>query len=289
MKEDKRPRNSFSSDSVKKRDGFSNNQHRKINDRPKDIADVKEDTRENIVEGRNPVIEVLRSGRTVEKLFVSKGDVEGSIKLILAMARDKGLVVSEVDRKKLDEMSGGGTHQGVIALVSPYSYSTIDDMLNYAAEKNEAPLIVILDEIEDPHNLGSIIRSANICGAHGIIIPKRRSAFITPTVSKASAGAVEHAKIAKVTNLNQVIKELKDKGLWIYGMDMDGTVCYETNMKGPAAIVVGSEGKGISRLVKENCDGIVKIPMYGQITSLNASVAAGIILYEITRQRSSIK
>lgn len=286
MKEDKRQRNSFPKDAVIKKDNYSESQRYKENDRTKGDLDKSEDTRENVVEGRNPVIEVLKSDRTVEKLFVAKGEIEGSIKLILAVAKDKGLVISEVDRKKLDEMSDGGNHQGVIALVSPYKYSTIDDMLDYAAQKNEDPLIVILDEIEDPHNLGSIIRSANICGAHGVIIPKRRSAFITPTVSKSSAGAVEHTKIAKVTNLNQTIKELKDKGLWIFGMDMDGTVCYQTNIKGPCAIIVGSEGKGISRLVKENCDGIVKIPMTGQITSLNASVAAGIMLYEISRQRS---
>lgn len=251
--------------------------------------DESYDTRENIVEGRNPVIEVLKSGRTIEKLYVAKGNVEGSIKMIISMARDKGIVISEVDRKKLDELSNTGSHQGVIAQVSPYTYSTIDEILSLAKEKEEDPFVVILDEIEDPHNLGSIVRSANVCGAHGVIIPKRRSAYVTATVAKASAGAVEHTKIAKVTNLNQTIKELKDKGLWIIGTDMDGEVCYNSNLKGPVALVIGSEGRGISRLVKENCDLIVKIPMKGAVNSLNASVAAGIMMYEILRQRGGMK
>lgn len=239
---------------------------------------------ENIVAGRNPVIEVLKSGRGVEKLFVIK-EAEGSLKMIIGMARDRGIVVSEVDRKKLDEMSGTESNQGVVAIVSPYEYSSIDDMLQYAKQKDEDPFLLLLDEIEDPYNMGSIIRSANVFGAHGVLIPKRRSALITATVSKASAGAVEHTKIAKVTNINQTIKELKDKGLWVIGADMDGENCYKTNLKGPAALVIGSEGKGISRLVKENCDIVVSIPMKGEINSLNASVAAGIIMYEVQRQR----
>lgn len=242
---------------------------------------------ENIIEGRNPVIEVLKSGRTVEKLFISKGTVEGSLKMIISMAKDMGIVISEVDRKKLDDMSTTHSHQGVIALVSPYVYSSIDEILKLADKKGEAPFIVILDEIEDPHNLGSIIRSANVYGAHGIIIPKRRSALVTATVAKASAGAVEYTRIAKMTNLNQAIRELKEKGLWVIGTDMDGEICYESNLTGPIAIVIGSEGKGISRLIKENCDGIVRIPMQGELNSLNASVAAGTIMYEIIRQRNS--
>lgn len=244
---------------------------------------------ENIIEGRNPVIEVLKSERTVEKLFIAKGAVEGSLKMIISMAKDKGIVVSEVDRKKLDDMSTTHSHQGVIALVSPYVYSTIDEMLELAGKKEEEPFIIVLDEIEDPHNLGSIIRSANVIGAHGIIIPKRRSALVTATVAKASAGAVEYTKITKVTNLNQAIKELKEKGLWVIGTDMDGEICYNSNLTGPIAIVIGSEGKGISRLLKENCDGVVKIPVEGEVNSLNASVAAGIIMYEIKRQRGSRK
>lgn len=249
----------------------------------------EEEPNENIIEGRNPVLEALKSGRTVEKLFIAKGVVEGSLKMIISKAKDMGIVISEVDRKKLDEMSTTHSHQGVIALVSPYAYSTIDEILKLAEERGEEPFIVILDEIEDPHNLGSIIRSANVSGAHGVIIPKRRSALVTATVAKASAGAVEYTKIAKITNLNQTIKELKEKGLWVIGTDMDGEICYNSNLKGPIAIVIGSEGKGISRLVKENCDGVVSIPTKGDINSLNASVAAGIIMYEIIRQRGSGK
>lgn len=229
----------------------------------------------------------MKSGRTIEKLFVAKGTVEGSLKMIISMARDMGIVISEVDRKKLDDMSTTHSHQGVIAIASPFVYSSIDEILDSAREKGEEPFVVILDEIEDPHNLGSIIRSANVIGAHGIIIPKRRTAYVTAAVAKASAGAVEYTKVAKVTNLNQAIRELKEKGLWIIGTDMDGEVCYNSNLTGPVAIVIGSEGKGISRLVKENCDGIVRIPMQGEINSLNASVAAGIIMYEIARQRGS--
>lgn len=248
-----------------------------------------EDINENIVEGRNPVIEALKSGRTIEKVFVAKGTVEGSLKMIISMAKDKGIVISEVERKKLDDMSTTHSHQGVIAIASPFVYSTVEEIIDFAKQKEEDPFVVILDEIEDPHNLGSIIRSANVCGAHGVVIPKRRSALVTATVSKASAGAVEYTKVAKVTNINQTIKELKDKGLWVIGTDMDGEVCYNSNLKGPIAIVIGSEGKGISRLVGENCDGVVRIPMKGEINSLNASVAAGIIMYEVVRQRGSSK
>jgi 23S rRNA (guanosine2251-2'-O)-methyltransferase len=243
---------------------------------------------ENIVAGRNPVIELLKSDRTVDKLFVAKGSMEGSISVIISMAREKGIVISEVDRKKLDSLAGGSTHQGVAAQVTPYSYYTVEDMLKDAEDKGQEPFLIILDEIEDPHNLGSIIRTANVCGAHGVIIPKRRSATMTPIVTKASAGAVEYTKVAKVTNITQTIKELKEKGLWIIGTDMDGEYCYSSNLKGPIAIVIGNEGKGISRLVRDNCDLVVKIPVLGQINSLNASVAAGIIMYEIVRQRQTI-
>jgi 23S rRNA (guanosine2251-2'-O)-methyltransferase len=240
---------------------------------------------ENQVEGRNPVIEVLKSDRTVEKLYIAKGEIEGSIKMIAAIARERGIPIIEADRKKLDAMSESKSHQGVIALVTSYKYSTVDEMLDIAKSRGEDAFIIVLDEIEDPHNLGSIIRSANACGAHGVIIPKRRSALITPTVIKASAGAVEHIKIAKVTNINQTLKELKGRGLWVMGTDMNGDICYKTNLKGPAAVVIGSEGRGLSRLVKENCDMIVSIPIIGEIESYNASVAAGIVMYEIMRQR----
>lgn len=257
-------------------------QHREDFER-KDNREVNE----NLVEGRNPVLEVLKSKRTVDKLYIAKGELEGSIKKLIGIAKDKGIVITEVDRKKLDEMSQTGAHQGVIAIVSPYEYYSLEDILNYAKVKNQDPFIVILDEIEDPHNLGSIARTVNACGAHGIIIPKRRSALVTSTVLKASAGAIEHTRIAKVTNINQTIRELKEKGVWIIGTDMDGEAYYKSNLTGPVALVIGSEGSGISRLVKENCDMIISIPMNGEINSLNASVAAGIVMYDVVRQRES--
>jgi len=241
---------------------------------------------ENIVEGKNPVIEALKSETTVEKIYIAKGtSQEGPVKLIYALAKDKRVPIIEVDRKRLDDMSVIKAHQGVIAIISPYKYSTVDDILNYAKEKGEDPFVIILDEIEDPHNLGSIIRSANVFGAHGVIILKRRSALVTPTVIKASAGAAMHTRVAKVTNLTQTIKDLKERGLWIIGTDMDGEVSFQSNLRGPIGLVIGSEGKGISRLVKENCDMIVKIPMKGDVNSLNASVAAGVVMYEVVRQR----
>lgn len=255
-------------------------------DKKRKINESFNENVENIVEGKNPVIEALRSETTVEKVYIAKGSSqEGPVKLIYALAKEKRVPVIEVDRKKLDDMSTIKAHQGVIAVISPYKYATVDDILNYAKEKGEDPFVIILDEIEDPHNLGSIIRSANVFGAHGVIILKRRSALVTPTVIKASAGAAMHTRVAKVTNLTQTIKELKERGLWIIGTDMDGEVSFQSNLKGPIGLVIGSEGKGISRLVKENCDIIVKIPMRGDVNSLNASVAAGIIMYEVVRQR----
>lgn len=242
--------------------------------------------REDLIEGRNAVIEALKSDRTIEQIFVAKGDVEGSINVVLGLAKDNGIVVKEVDRKKLDQMSETGSHQGVIAIVTPYKYFSVENILDYAESKGEKPFIIILDEIEDPHNFGSIIRTAEVCGAHGIIIPKRRNVGVTPTVYKSSAGAVEHMRIAKVTNLNNTIDGLKEKGVWIYGADMEGeNYCFDVNFDGAAAIVVGSEGRGISRLTKEKCDVLIKIPMVGNITSLNASVAGGIMMYEILKQR----
>jgi 23S rRNA (guanosine2251-2'-O)-methyltransferase len=247
------------------------------------------DENENTVEGRNPVIETLKSGRTVEKLYIAKGSTEGSIKKIIALAKEKGIVVNEVERIRLDNMSTTGSHQGVIALVTPFIYSEIEDMLQVAKDKGEDPFIVVLDEIEDPHNLGSIIRSVNVLGAHGVIIPKRRSVGVTATVLKSASGAADYTKIAKVTNLTAVIKELKDKGLWIIGADMNGKPCYESNLTGPIALVIGSEGSGISKLVKDNCDMVVSIPVIGEVNSFNASVAAGITMYEIVRQRINKK
>ncbi|MEF9934807.1 MAG: 23S rRNA (guanosine(2251)-2'-O)-methyltransferase RlmB [Clostridium sp.] len=248
------------------------------------VSDVKEES-ESLIEGRNPVLEALKSGRNIDKIVISKGDVEGSIKVIISKARDKGIIVQEVDKKVLDTLSVTKSHQGVIAKVSPFEYSEVDDIFEVASLKGEDPFVIILDEIEDPHNFGSIIRTANACGAHGIIIPKRRSALVTQTVLKVSAGAAEGIKVAKVTNLNQTIKDLKARGLWIMGTDMDGEVCYKSNLSGPVGLVIGSEGHGMGRLIKESCDIIVQIPMKGTINSLNASVAGGIIMYEIVRQR----
>lgn len=242
--------------------------------------------REDIIEGRNAVIEALRSGRTIEQIMLAKGDLEGAVNVILALAKEKGIVIKEVDRRKLDAMSSTGSHQGVIAQTTPYSYCELGDILQFAKEKGEAPFIIILDEIEDPHNLGSIIRTAEVCGAHGIVIPKRRNVGVTASVYKSSVGAVEYVKIAKVTNINATIDELKQSGIWIYGADMEAReYSYEANFKGSVALVIGSEGRGISRLTKEKCDKLVKIPMKGNVNSLNASVAAGIIMYEVLKSR----
>lgn len=242
--------------------------------------------REDIVEGRNAVIETLKGDRTIEHILVAKGDTEGSINVVLGLAREKNIVVKEVDRKKLDSMSETGAHQGVIAVVTPYNYYEIEEIIQYAEKKNEKPFIIILDEIEDPHNFGSIIRTAEVCGAHGIIIPKRRNVGVTPTVYKSSAGAVEYMRIAKVTNINTAIDTLKDQGVWVYGADMDGEeYSFQTNFDGAVALVIGSEGKGMSKLTKDKCDKLIKIPMKGKINSLNASVAGAIVMYEVLKQR----
>ncbi|NLL29859.1 MAG: 23S rRNA (guanosine(2251)-2'-O)-methyltransferase RlmB [Clostridiales bacterium] len=244
------------------------------------------ETREDLVIGRNAVMELLKGSRTIESIYIASGNIEGSIKAIINMAKEKKLVLKEVDRKKLDTMSNGMNHQGVIAQVTPFVYSEVPDILKYAKEKNEDPFIVILDEIEDPHNLGSIIRTAELCGVHGIIIPKRRNVGITATVYKSSTGAIEHMKIAKVTNINSTIDELKENGLWVYGADIEGKeYSYEVNFSGPCAVVIGSEGRGISKLTLKKCDKLVKIPMVGKINSLNASVAGGIMMYEILKGR----
>ncbi|WFD10370.1 23S rRNA (guanosine(2251)-2'-O)-methyltransferase RlmB [Tepidibacter hydrothermalis] len=241
------------------------------------------------IEGRNPVIEALKSERNIEKVMIAKGTTEGSIKKIIGMAKDKGVVVQYVDRKKIDEISESHAHQGVVAMGNDYRYYELEEIIDIAKQKNEDPFIVILDEITDPHNLGSIMRTADAVGAHGVIVPKRRSASITPVVAKASAGAVEYVPLCKVTNLVKTIKKLKEHGLWIAAADMNGQNYYKQNLTGPLGIVVGSEGAGISRLVKENCDFTVKIPMVGNVTSLNASVAASIMLYEAFKQRIETK
>lgn len=237
------------------------------------------------LEGRNTVLEAINSNRTIEKIMVQKGNIEGSLKKIVAKAKDNGIIVQEVAKQKLDEISETKNYQGVIALVSAHEYSTVDDILALAAAKCEEPFIIILENITDPHNLGAVIRTANAAGAHGIIIPKRRAVGLTQTVCKTSSGAIEYTKVARVTNISNTIEELKQKNIWVACADMDGEILYKTNLKGSIAIVIGNEGDGVSRLVKQKCDFTVKIPMYGEISSLNASVAAGLLMYEIVRQR----
>lgn len=242
---------------------------------------------ETQVEGRNAVLELLHSGKDINKIFVQAGEKHGSIIKILVKAKANGVVVQEVQKRRLDEMSMSNNHQGVIAQTPPFEYAEVEDILEVAKERNEEPFVLILDGIEDPHNLGSIIRTAETAGAHGIIIPKRRAAGVNATVSKTSAGAVEYMKIARVNNINDTIRDLKEQGVWICGTDMEtGTIYYNQDYKMPIAIVIGNEGKGMSRLTKENCDFLVKIPMKGKISSLNASVSAGIIMYEVLRSRN---
>ena len=242
-----------------------------------------------IIEGRNPIIEALKNNRSIEKIMVNKASKEGSIKKILAMAKENKVIIQEVDRHKLDEMSESHAHQGVIAITSDYRYYDLDEILEIPKERGEDPFFIILDGITDPHNLGSIIRTADAVGAHAVIIPKRRSVQITPIVAKASAGAVEYLPVCKVTNIVNTIKTLKENGLWIAAVDMDGQTFYQQNLGGPLGLVVGSEGEGISRLVKQNCDFTVSMPMSGNVTSLNASVAGGILLYEVYSQRHASK
>ena len=253
-------------------------------DRPRSFENVELD--ETVVIGRNAVRELLLGGRDVDKLYITSGEREGSINQLLGIAAERGIPITECDRQKLDSIAKGGRHQGIIAIAAERNYSSIDEILAYAEEKGEPAFVVICDGIEDPHNLGAIIRSAECVGAHGIIIPKRRAVGLTATVAKSSAGALEHMKVAKVTNLSSAIDELKEKGLWIYAADMDGSTYYKTDMKGPMALVLGSEGFGISRLVKEKCDFIVSIPLYGQVNSMNVSCAAAILLAEVARQRN---
>lgn len=237
------------------------------------------------VVGRNPVLEVLKTDKEVEKLYVLNGELQGSINKIIGIAKERNIVIQQVDKNKLDSLSDGNVHQGVVALVTSYNYADLEDILDKAKSRNESPFIVILDGIEDPHNLGAIIRTAECAGVHGVVIPKRRSATVNQTVYKSSAGAVEHMLIAKVSNITNTINELKDKGLWIYGADMEGSdYHFNTSLKGPIGLVIGNEGKGLSRLVKEKCDVLVKIPMLGKISSLNASNAAAILIYEVVRQ-----
>ena len=239
------------------------------------------------IEGRNAVMEAFRSGKTIDKLFVLDGCQDGPVKSITREARKQDTIISYVSRERLDQMSGTGKHQGVIAFAAAYEYATVEDMLKLAREKGEPPFLFLLDNIEDPHNLGAIIRTANLAGAHGVIIPKRRAVGLTATVAKTSAGALNYTPVAKVTNLAATIEELKREGLWFVCADMDGELMYRCNLKGPIGLVIGNEGEGVGRLVKEKCDFTAYIPMKGDIDSLNASVAAGVLAYEIVRQRMS--
>ena len=239
----------------------------------------------DVIAGRNPVSEAIRNGRAIDKILVARGEKNGAVVGILAKAREKQILVKEVDRTKLDFVCGNETHQGIVAFAAVREYSTVEDILSYAEEKGEAPFIMILDEVEDPHNLGAIIRTAECAGVHGVIIPKRRSAGLSYTVGKASAGAVEYMRVARVTNIAVLIDELKEKGVWVYGADMNGTDYSKCDFSGACAIVIGNEGKGISRLVREKCDVIVSLPMKGKINSLNASVAAGILMYSAMKNR----
>ncbi len=241
---------------------------------------------EGQLEGRNALTEALKSGRTIDKVFIAAGDTDRALQRLAAQAKEAGAVVVPVDRRKLDAMSATHAHQGVICLAAAHEYATIEDIMAEAESRGEAPLIVICDELTDPHNLGAILRSAECAGAHGVIIPKRRSVGLTAVVAKASAGAVEYMKVARVTNINNAISELKERGVWVFGTAAEGSIpMYQADLTGPAAIVIGNEGDGMSQLVRKNCDVMVNIPMKGRISSLNASAAASILLYEAVRQR----
>ena len=240
---------------------------------------------EMTIEGRNAVMEAFRSGKTIDRVYVLKGCQDGPINSILREARKHDTLVNFVAKERLDQMSETGKQQGVIASAAAYAYAEVEDMLKLAEEKGEPPFLFLLDDIEDPHNLGAIIRTANLAGAHGVIIPKRRAVGLTATVARTSAGALNYTPVAKVTNLSATIEELKEKGLWFVCADMGGTTMYDLNLTGPIGLVIGNEGDGVSRLVKEKCDFVASIPMKGEIDSLNASVAAGVLAYEIVRQR----
>ena len=249
------------------------------------MNDRNSEAKPDVISGRNPVSEALRGNRPIDKVLVARGEKSGAVVGILAKAKSKMIPIKEVDRAKLDYICGGAAHQGIVAYAAVKDYSTVEEIFDYAADKNEAPFIIILDELEDPHNLGAIIRTAECAGAHGVIVPKRRSASLSYTVGKASAGAIEYMRVARVTNIAALIDDLKQRGIWIYGADMNGTDYSKCDFSGACAIVIGNEGKGISRLVKEKCDVIVSLPMKGKINSLNASVAAGILMYSAMKFR----
>ena len=240
---------------------------------------------ENKIEGRNAVLEAVRAGKPIDKLYVLDGCPDGPVRTIIREAKKGDTIINYVKKERLDQLSETGHHQGVIAMAASYEYATVEDILEKAREKGEAPFIFVLDNIEDPHNLGAMIRTANLAGAHGVIIPKRRAVGLTPTVARTSAGAINYTPVAKVTNLKQTMEQLKKEGMWFVCADMDGTPYYQMDLKGPMGLVIGNEGEGVSRLIKETCDFVASIPMKGDIDSLNASVAAGVLAFEIARQR----
>lgn len=242
---------------------------------------------EDYIYGRNAVIEAIRSGRPIDKVLVTKGEHSGSIKSIISQCREHGIPVKDIDKRKMESLVGAN-HQGVAAVTARREYVTLDYLFDVANQKGEPPFFVVCDKIEDPHNLGAIIRTADASGAHGVIIPKRHSAGLTSTVFKASAGAAEYVPVARVTNIAETLRELKKRGVWVYGLDMDGETWCSVDLRGPSAFVIGSEGQGIGRLVREECDYILSLPMLGKVTSLNASVAGGIVLYEVVRQRKGL-
>lgn len=240
---------------------------------------------ENKIEGRNAVLEALRAGKPIDKLYVLDGCPDGPVRTIIREAKKGDTIINYVKKERLDQLSETGHHQGVIAMAASYEYATVEEILEKAKEKGEAPFIFVLDNIEDPHNLGAMIRTANLAGAHGVIIPKRRAVGLTSTVARTSAGAINYTPVAKVTNLKQTMEQLKKEGMWFVCADMDGTPYYQMDLKGPMGLVIGNEGEGVSRLIKETCDFVASIPMKGDIDSLNASVAAGVLAFEIARQR----
>ncbi len=242
---------------------------------------------EDVIVGRNAVSEALRAGREMDRLLVAKGSAGGSVQVLIATARERGIPVKDVDSRKLDAMAGAH-HQGVVAVAACKEFATLDELFKVAEERGEPPFFIVCDELEDPHNLGAIVRTAEAAGAHGVIIPKRRSVGLTAAVYKASAGAIEYVPVARVTNLNDTLRSLKERGVWIYGLDMDGDAWCATDLTGAVALVVGSEGRGLGRLVKEQCDFVLSLPMAGKVNSLNASVACGLMIYETARQRAGI-
>lgn len=272
----------FAKKDLVKKDTFENKEKPFVNREEEEMP-------ENVLEGRNPIREAIKAGRSIEKLLVAQGEIQGTVKEIVYGARSCGAVIQEVERTRLDKISYTGAHQGLIAYVAVKEYCEVEDILEYAQEKNEDPFVIVLDGICDPQNLGAIIRTAECAGAHGVIIPKRRASGLTPIVAKCSAGAIEYMRIARVSNISQTLEKLKKAGVWVYGASMEGKNYSRVDITGPVALVIGAEGEGLSPLVKKNCDCLVSMPQAGKIDSLNASVAAGVLIYDVLRQRSEKK